>query len=139
MADQNDAKPEQKEAPKLDPQAAFRDVMAQWEKGFNKLANDTMGTEVFAQAMHKFTNVPMGMQNQLGEMIGRYLAALNLPSRAEMVNIGERMKSMEASLARIEARLVSVTNANAAEAISTAPPTSKPPRTKKPPSAEGRA
>jgi hypothetical protein len=124
-----------------DAAAAFRDVMSQWEQGFNKLANETMGSEAFSQAMHKFTNVPMGMQNQLGELIGRYLAALNLPSRAEMVNIGERIQSMEATLARIEAKLGGASSGAAKVAtVEGAPqtdPAMRPPRTKKPPAVEG--
>lgn len=117
-----------------DPAAAFRDMVAQWEKGFNKLANDTMGTEAFAQAMHKFTSVPMGMQAQLGDLIGKYLSALNLPSRAEMVNIGERIQAMESALLRIESRL-----AGSAPPAAQTPPGARPPRTKKPPSAEDEA
>ncbi len=124
-----------------DPAAAFRQMMSQWEQGFNKLANDTMGSEAFSQTMHKFTNVPLGLQNQLGDIIGKYLTALNLPSRTEMVNIAERIQAMEATLARIESKLggapAAPAGVAAVESTPDADPAARPPRTKKPPTVEG--
>jgi hypothetical protein len=118
---------EQKSPP--DPAAAFRDLMSQWEKGANEFANRTMNSEEFSRAMNKATTTSTAMQQQLGELIGRYLTTLNLPSRSEMVNIGERLQAIETSLHRISAQLETVRGVTP----SASPP--GPPRTKRPPSA----
>jgi hypothetical protein len=72
-----------------DAAAEFRELVSQWEKGINKFAGS---------AMNKATTTSTTMQQQLGKLIGRYLATLNLPSRAEMMNIGERLQAIETSL-----------------------------------------
>jgi len=113
-----------------DPAAAFRDLVAQWEKGINELANRTMNSDEFSRAINKATTASTTMQQQLGELIGRYLASLNLPSRSEMVNIGERLQAIETSLHRISAQLDRASAANANT------PGAGPPRTKRPPAPE---
>src|SRR3954454_8638263 len=57
-----------------------------------------MNSDEFSRAMNKATTTSTTMQQQLGGLIGRYLATLNLPSRAEMMNIGERLQAIETSL-----------------------------------------
>jgi hypothetical protein len=67
-------------------------------KGLNKFAGSAMNSDEFSRAMNKATTTSTTMQQQLGGLIGRYLATLNLPSRAEMMNIGERLQAIETSL-----------------------------------------
>jgi hypothetical protein len=112
-----------------DPAAAFRELVSQWEKGINEFAGRAMNSEEFSRAMNKATATSTTMQQQLGELIGRYLATLNLPSRSEMVNIGERLQAIETSLHRVSTQLEKLSGGNA-----DAP--AGPPRTKRPPSAE---
>ena len=65
----------------------------------------------------------------------KYLVGMNLPSRAQMVSMGERLQSIEGQLNEIKAMLNAMnSNAAAATGIPGAP---KPPRTKRPPSAGG--
>jgi hypothetical protein len=97
---------EQKSPP--DPAAAFRELISQWEKGINEFAGRAMNSDEFSRAMNKATTTSTTMQQQLGELIGRYLTTLNLPSRAEMVNIGERLQAIETSLHRISSQLETV-------------------------------
>ncbi len=54
-----------------------------------------MNSDEFTRAMNKATATSTSMQQQLGEVIGRYLTSLNLPSRSEMTNIGERLQAIE--------------------------------------------
>jgi hypothetical protein len=119
---------EQKSTP--DPAAAFRELVSQWEKGFNEFASRTMNSEEFSRAMNKATTASTVMQQQLGELIGRYLMTLNLPSRAEMVNIGERLQAIETGLHRVSTQLEKLAGGSANS------PVAGPPRTKRPPSAE---
>jgi hypothetical protein len=114
-----------------DPAAAWQDLVAQWEKNLNALANRTMGSDEFSRSINQAMSLSAGMQTSLGELMGRYLASLNLPSRAEMTSIGERLQAIEERLERIHALL----QRSAGVPESDAPPASaKPPRTKRPPS-----
>jgi hypothetical protein len=109
-----------------DPAAAFRELVSQWEKGINEFAGRAMNSEEFSRAMNKATATSTTMQQQLGELIGRYLATLNLPSRSEMVNIGERLQAIETGLHRISTQLEKLAGASANS------PGAGPPRTKRP-------
>src|SRR3954471_13728778 len=80
-----------------DPAAAFRELVSQWEKGINEFASRTMNSDEFSQAMNKATTASTSMQQQLAELIGRYLMPPTLPSRSEMMNIAERLQAIETS------------------------------------------
>jgi hypothetical protein len=113
-----------------DPAAAWQDLVAQWEKSLNALANRTMGSDEFSKSINQAMSMSAGMQSSLGEVMGRYLASLNLPSRAEMTSIAERLQAIEERLDRIYALLQR--SAGVAEPDA-APTSAKPPRTKRPP------
>jgi len=118
------------EPPSKDPAAAWRDLVAQWEKNLNELANRTMGSDEFSKAINQAMGLSAGMQSSLSEAMGRYLASLNLPSRAEMAGIGERLHAIEERLDRVLTLLQPP--ADAAKPGGAAA-TAKPPRTKRPP------
>ena len=113
----------------LDPIAAFSEFISQWERGVNEFANKLMKSEEFARTMNKTTTTSATMQHQLGELTGRYLTMLNLPSRTEIANISERLQTIEASLHRISVELEKLTAPDAKLQ------NAGPPRTKRPPSA----
>lgn len=115
-----------------DPVAAFRELVTQWEKGLNEFANKAMNSDEFARVMNQATTTTTTMQQQLGELIGRYLSSLNLPTRTEMSNIGERLQAIETSLHRVTAQLEKLAGSTSGGAPA------GPPRTKRPPSAEQR-
>lgn len=111
------------------PLDAFRDFVGQWERGVNQIANEAMGNEQFSRLMHGVTSTAAGARAGLGEAMERYLATLNLPSRADITNIGERLQAIEAQLNRLTEIVAQMAS------IDVAPPTSapKPKRTRKPP------
>ncbi|MCB1522833.1 MAG: hypothetical protein KDJ23_01930, partial [Rhodoblastus sp.] len=111
------------------PLDAFRDLVGQWERGVNQIANEAMGNEQFSRLMHGATSAAAGAKAGLGDAMERYLATMNLPSRADITSIGERLQAIEAQLNRlteIVSRMATVETAPA----SLAP---KPKRTRKPP------
>ena len=118
------------ESPSKDPAAAWRDLVAQWEKNLNELANRTMGSDEFSKAINQAMGLSAGMQSSLSEAMGRYLASLNLPSRAEMAGIGERLHAIEERLDRVLTLLQSPADAAKPGGAAAA---AKPPRTKRPP------
>lgn len=133
MSDRADSKSDKpgakkQEAPK-GPLEAFRDLVGQWERGVNQIANEAMGNEQFSRLMHGATSAAAGAKAGLGEAMERYLATMNLPSRADITGIGERLQAIEAQLNRLT-EIVSTMATAEAQPVSLAP---KPKRTRKPP------
>ncbi len=134
MSDKADtAKAEKKTDKKAEglkgPLDAFRDFVGQWERGVNQIANEAMGNEQFSKLMHGATSAAAGAKAGLGDAMERYLATMNLPSRADITVIGERLQSIEAQLNRLTEIVSSMASVEAAPP-SIAP---KPKRTRKPP------
>lgn len=110
----------------FDPLALWRDMLSKWETGVNDLSNRSMGSPEFSQFMNQAMGMSVRMQHAMGEMMGKYLVALNMPTRADLVAIGERLQSIEDQLARISA---AVERGRPGEAKTY----EGPPRTKRPP------
>ncbi len=117
----------------LDPMAMWRDAVAQWEKGINEVAGQTMGSAEFAQGMHGAMGTSLSAQKAVGDLMGRTLTALNLPSRAEVAALGERLSEIESRLIRMTTLLEHLVDP--AVAGVTAVSVMKVPRTKRPPPA----
>jgi SMC interacting uncharacterized protein involved in chromosome segregation len=118
-----------------DPVAMWQNMIGEMEKGFNSLANQTMASPEFSKVMNQVGGVAAGAQKQLGELMEKYLVSMNLPSRAQMVGMAERLQSMEGQLNEIKAMLTQMSKTSG---VATAGPSAQmPPRTKRPPSAEG--
>ena len=119
-----------------DPAAIWQNMMGEMEKGFNAFANQAMASPEFSKLVNQVGGVSAGAQKQLGELMEKYLVTMNLPSRAQMVSMAERLQSIEGQLNEIKALLHQVHNNSAApEGGYLAVP--RPPRTKRPPSAGG--
>lgn len=85
----------------VDPFAAWRDIVSQWEKSVNSLANREMASDQFSGSMNQMMNVMLRAQQSVGDAMIKYLAALNLPSRADLIALGEQLGSIESQLSRI--------------------------------------
>jgi hypothetical protein len=85
--------------------------------------------------MNQAGGVAAGAQKQLGDLMEKYLLAMNLPSRAQLVGMAERLQSIEGQLNEIKALLHQVHHNSAAPADGYGTP--RPPRTKQPPSPDG--
>src|SRR5262245_56374215 len=119
-----------------DPVAMWQNMIGEMEKGFNSFANQAMSSPEFSKVMNQAGGVAAGAQKQLGELMEKYLVSMNLPSRAQMVGMAERLQSIEGQLNEIKAMLTQMSKASGVPAggASGAP---MPPRTRRPPSAEG--
>ena len=115
-----------------DPVAIWQNMMGEMEKGFNAFATKAMESPEFSKIMNQVGGVTAGAQKQLGELMEKYLVSMNLPSRAQMVGMAERIQAMEGQLNEIKAMLHQIHhNSLAPEGGYGA---AKPPRTKRPPS-----
>ena len=118
-----------------DPVAIWQNMLGEMEKGFNSFANQAMASPEFSKVMNQVGSVGAGAQKQLGELMEKYLSSMNLPSRALMVSMGERLQSIEGQLNEIKALLHQVHNNSSAPDGGYGTP--RPPRTKLPPSTDG--
>src|SRR3954463_16238906 len=117
-----------------DPVAMWQSMIGEMEKGFNTFAGQAMASPEFSKVMNQIGSVGAGAQKQLGELMEKYLTSMNLPSRAMMIGLGERLQSIEGQLNEIKALLHQVHDSSGA---ATPPPAPKPPRTRRPPQASG--
>jgi len=115
-----------------DPAAIWQSMLGEMEKGFNSFANQAMASPEFSKVINQVGGVSAGAQKQLGELMEKYLLAMNLPSRAQMVGMAERLQSIEGQLNEIKAMLHQVHHNSLAPDGSAGAP--RPPRTKRPPS-----
>src|ERR1044072_1707521 len=113
-----------------DPVAMWQNMIGEMEKGFNSFANQAMTSPEFSKVMNQVGGVSAGAQKQLGERMKKYLLAMNLPSRAQMVGMAERLQSIEGQLNEIKAMLHQVHHNSLSQDGSQG--TQRPPRTKRP-------
>ncbi|HEY3796094.1 MAG TPA: hypothetical protein VGM09_30090 [Bradyrhizobium sp.] len=119
-----------------DPVAIWQTMIGEMEKGFNSFANQAMASPEFSKAVNQVGGATAGAQKQLGEMMEKYLVNMNLPSRAQMVGMAERLQSIEGQLNEIKAMLHQMQRASGrAQSGPTGAP--RPPRTRRPPSPGG--
>ena len=119
-----------------DPAVIWQTMIGEMEKGFNAFANQAMASPQFSKVVNQVGGVTAGAQKQLGDLMEKYLVSMNLPSRAQMVGMAERLQSIEGQLNEIKALLHQVHN-NSGAPQGGYPAAPKPPRTKRPPSAGG--
>ena len=118
-----------------DPLQVWHGLLEEMEKNFNQFAGAAVGSEQFSQTINRFGSASIAAQKSLGEVIERYLMMMNLPSRADLIGLAERMQAMEARLNEIAAILHRAHPEVASETIGFAG-MPKPKRTKRPPEAD---
>ena len=109
-----------------DPMAFFRQMVSQWEKVTNEFGGKVASSSEFAQGMQGMTTASLTVQQAVSEAMGKTLTAANMPTRADMIALGERLGAVEAQLIRIEALLTRT-------ATGASLPPAGPKRTRKPP------
>jgi SMC interacting uncharacterized protein involved in chromosome segregation len=119
-----------------DPVAIWQTMIGEMEKGFNSFANQAMASPEFSKVVNQVGGVSAGAQKQLGDLMEKYLVSMNLPSRAQMVGMAERLQSIEGQLNEIKAVLHQMQrDSGTGESGSAGAP--RPPRIRRPPSSGG--
>jgi SMC interacting uncharacterized protein involved in chromosome segregation len=119
-----------------DPVALWQNMIGEIEKGFNAFANQAMASPQFSKMINQVGGTTAGAQRQLVELMEKYLVTMNLPSRAQMVSMAERLQSIETQLSEVKALLQQV-RGNTTALNRGSPASLRPPRTKRPPTAGG--
>ena len=115
----------------LDPFALWREMVSQMEKGANEFANQASKSDQFTQGMHKAMSASLVAKKMSDDVSTRYLTALNLPSRADIEALGERLLAIEDRLIGMSAAIEQLAGGKVATGAAT--PTAAPRRTRKPP------
>ena len=116
----------------IDPFALWRDFTSQLEKRANELANQATESDQFTGMMNKAMSASLVAKKTTNDLTNRYLSAMNLPSRADIDALGERLQMIEERLIGMSAVLDRLAGPKAPAAAGL--PTVGPSRTRKPPS-----
>ena len=119
--------------PSFDPTANFMNLVAEWEKLTNSMGASISDNSGFTEALHKLGSVKVNLRQMIHSGMAKALDASNMPSREDVIGLGERIGVVEAQLARIEALLSAGRPADTGPTGSGGAPA--PRRTRKPPSA----
>jgi len=111
-----------------DPGAFFREMLGQWENVANQFGSELMKSGEFARTVQGATSAGLRAQAVAKDAMSRALAAANMPSREDIVGLGERMGAIEERLSRIETLLIKLAGQDVPRLERP-----KPERTKKPP------
>src|SRR5512146_313475 len=109
-----------------DPVAIWQNMVGEMEKGFNAFASKALESPEISKVVNQVGGVSAGAQKQLGDMMEKYLVSMNLPSRAQMVGMAERLQGIEGQLNEIKAMLHQL-QSNAGTAEGGYPAAPKPP------------
>ena len=111
------------------PLDLWRQFITDSERQWNGFFKDVLGTDTFSTSMNAWVEASLTVQRMIADQLERYYTAFNIPTHGDLVALGERMKAIEDTLARIEASMAP------ADPVSRASVRAKPARTKRPPAA----
>ena len=115
--------------PSLDPFALVRDLVAKIEKGINESANPLLKSGEFSRVANKVMSAAMVAKKLAQELTQRYFEALNIPSRSDMMALGDRLQAIEDRLINMQSTLDRLAGGASRPALAAPAPA----RTRKPP------
>ena len=110
----------------------WRDWVSQSERQWNTLLNEVMSSPQYTETQGRLMEMYLSMQKAMGEAMGRSLTALDIPTRTDVLGLGDRLSAIEHRLGAIEAHLARLAAAASDVAGSTAAPVPRPARTRQP-------
>ena len=114
------------------PLDTWRQFITDSERQWNGFFKEVLGTDGFSSAMNTWVEASLTVQRMVADQLERYYTTFNIPTHSDLVALGERMRAIEDTLARLEARA----SAGSRTRVSSAqrrPARRKPARTKRPP------
>ena len=83
----------------------WRNWMTETERQWNTFFNDVMGTDSFGRFMGGYMEIYSTFQRLVAQNMERSLSTLNVPSRSDIVDLSERLGTVEEKLSSIEASI----------------------------------
>jgi hypothetical protein len=126
--------PEQTE--NQNPLDLWRQYITNSERQWNSFFKDVLGTDTVSNSMNAWVESSLTIQRMVADQLERLYTTFNIPSHSDLVALGERMKAIEDSMARLESAVVAGVPA-ASRARTATKKRIRPPRTKRPANANG--
>ena len=117
------------EQPTQNPLDLWRQFITDSERQWNAFFKDVLGTDTMSTAMNTWVEASLTVQRMVADQLERYYTAFNIPTHNDLIALGERMKAIEDSLARLEGAIA----ASSPEAAARVRTRARPARTKRPP------
>jgi hypothetical protein len=114
----------------LDPFSLLRGLVSRLEKSVNARANPLMQTDAFARHANRAMGAALFAKKVAGDLTQRYFEVLNVPSRTDLLALGDRVQALEDRLIEIQATLDQIAGHAAAPRRRALPP--PPARTRQP-------
>ena len=125
----------------LDPVRIWREWMIKSEKQWSDHLTEMMGDERFSKGMGRYIQEGLHSHRIFSDGMAQYLSSLNIPSRADVLDIGDRLGQIEDTLAALQVeireqrgQLTRLANTGV-DPVNTGQP-KRPTRTKQPPKKE---
>ena len=83
----------------------WRNWLSDTERQWNAFFNDVMGTDSFGRFMGGYMDIYSTFQRLVAQNMERSLSTLNVPSRSDVVELSERLSSLEGRLSSIESSI----------------------------------
>ena len=83
----------------------WRDWLTETERQWNAFFNDVMGTDSFGRFMGGYMEIYSTFQRLVAQNMERSLSTLNVPSRSDIVDLSERLSTVEERLSSIESSI----------------------------------
>ena len=121
---------DQQQQQNADVAQLWRDWLTQSERQVNAFLGEALNQDSSAKGIAGFMESYATLQRLLAEGMQRYLTLMNMPSRSDVISLGETLRSIEDRLARIEETLqIAAAAVDAREEA----PRPEPPRTRQAP------
>ena len=120
----------------INPVRLWREWFVKSEKAWSQAMTDAMGDERFSKGLGRYMQEALHTHRMFSESMAQYLANLNLPSRQDLLDLGDRLGQVEDALASVQVELrelrTRVAQGSSAVAGSATAP-GRPVRTRRPP------
>lgn len=83
----------------------WRNWLTETERQWNAFFNDVMGTDSFSRFLGGYVEIYGVLQRLVAHNVERSLATLNVPTRSDIVDLSERLSTVEERLTSIESSL----------------------------------
>jgi hypothetical protein len=81
----------------------WRSMLQQWDAQTNEALGKVTGQEAFSREVNRAMAANLQMQAAFNEAVEKGLAALNLPSRADVARLAEQLNAIERKLDALRA------------------------------------
>ncbi|RLA44460.1 MAG: hypothetical protein DRR06_09635 [Gammaproteobacteria bacterium] len=116
----------------MEPMRMWREWVQKSEKQWSEALTGMMADEKSSKMFGHYFQEWLHAQNMFTEMIGQQLATMNLPSRADVLGVEDRLSGVEDALSTLTAEIHQLKKQLAASGQQPAAAPAKPKRTRRP-------